>query len=82
MMELRALMVRVKWLEIVMLMVADLAGSATLVAVRVTNGGEGKVCGAVKTPPAVTAPHAAPEQAPPTLHETAVAGLPAETTAA
>jgi hypothetical protein len=63
----------------VILVVEDFEGSAALVAVNVTDGGEGKLCGAVKTPPELTAPHAAPEHpAPPTLHKTALAGLPAE----
>ncbi len=74
-----ALMVSAKRLEIVILAVEDFEGSATLVAVKVTDGGEGKLCGAVRTPAEFMAPQAAPEHpAPPMLHETAVAGLPAE----
>ena len=82
-MEPSALIVSAKWLEMVILVVEDFAGSAALVAVNVTDGGDGKFCGAVKTPPELMAPQAAPEHpVPPTLHKTAVAGLPAEVIAA
>jgi hypothetical protein len=44
--------------------VADFAGSATLVALSDRTAGEGKVWGAVKTPAGFTVPHAAPEHPP------------------
>ena len=40
---------------------ALLDGSATLVAVSSTVGGEGNICGAMKTPLDVTVPHALPD---------------------
>lgn len=50
----------VKWLIIVSAMDALFDGSATLVAVSSTVGGEGSICGAVKTPFGVAVPHALP----------------------
>lgn len=77
--EPAALIARVKWLVMFILAAADLAGSATLVAVTVTAGGEGRICGAVKTPAEFTVPHAAPEQpAPVAFQITDVDGFPAE----
>lgn len=58
-------------------------GSATLVAVSTTALGDGKICGAVKTPLVLTVPHAVPKQPGPlSVHVTAVVGLPAEATLA
>jgi hypothetical protein len=77
--EPAALSASVKWLVMVILAVADFAGSATLVAVTVTLGGEGRICGAMKSPAEFTVPHAAPEQPAPVVFQiTAVDGFPAE----
>jgi hypothetical protein len=72
-------------LAVVMLIVAvaDLVGSAMLVAVSNTKSGEGRVCGAVKTPAEFTVPQALPKQPTPAIFQiTAVTGLPAEITLA
>ena len=56
---------------------AILAGSASLFAVRVTLGGDGRICGAIKSPLASTVPQAGPEQpAPETVQLTARFGFP------
>ena len=63
--------------EIVTVAVADLVGSATLVAVTVTVAGDGIVPGAVYKPVELMVPHAAPVQpAPETLKVTAVFVVP------
>jgi hypothetical protein len=57
--------------------------SATLVAVTVTLAGDGKICGAVKTPLGLTVPQASPAQPGPlTVHSTPLFGFPAEVTLA
>ena len=74
------LTVKVKLLVMVIAAVAFFEGSATLVAVIVTVGGDGKVCGAVKRPIELMAPHAAPAQPDPlSAHVTRLLGFPAET---
>ncbi len=69
--------VSVKLLVTVIAAPADFEGSATLRAVSVTLAGDGRICGAVKSPPESTVPQAAPEQpGPDTLQFTAWLGLP------
>lgn len=60
-----------------------LEGSATLVAVMITLDGEGKTCGAVTTPSALTVPQVNPEHpGPASVQSTALLGIPAEMTPA
>ena len=74
---------REKELVTVMVPVALLDGSATLVAVRETPGGEIKICGAVYVPEESTVPHsAAVHPLPESVQATARLGLPAEFTVA
>ena len=74
---------REKELVTVMVPVAPLDGSATLVAVREMLGGEIKICGAVYVPEESTVPHAAAvHPLPERVQATARLGLPAEFTVA
>ena len=74
------LIVKVKLLVMVIATVAFFEGSATLVAVSVTVGGDGNVCGAMKRPIELMAPHVAPAQPNPlSSHVTRLLGFPAET---
>jgi hypothetical protein len=73
----------VKLLVTTMMAATLLKGSATLVAVSVRLAGESKICGAVKTPLALTVPQVNPAQpAPLSVHTTPVFGFPAEITLA
>jgi hypothetical protein len=63
--------------------VAILDGSAALVAITMTAGEDGRICGAVNSPFALIVPHAGPAQLfPVMLQLTAVLGWPAEDTVA
>src|SRR5579862_5293249 len=74
------LTVKVKLLVTVTAAVAFFDGSAVLVAVIVSVGGDGRFCGAVKIPLALTAPHATPSQpAPLSAQVTPRLGFPADT---
>ena len=75
--------VKVKLLVTVIVAMAFFDGSARLAALIVNVGGDGRFCGAVKVPVAVTAPHVGPEQpAPFSAQVTPMLGFPAERIAA
>ena len=72
-----------KWLVKVVVTAALLEGSAMLVAVTKTVGGDGRIRGAVKSPLALTVPQAAAEQpSPVTVQFTLVLGRPTDATVA
>jgi len=81
--EAGPLTVSAKLLVTVIAALPTFEGSATLRAVSVTLGGEGRICGAVKSPLESTVPQAAPEQPDPaTLQFTARLGFPEPVTVA
>ncbi len=81
--EAGPLTVSAKLLVTVIAALAAFEGSATLRAVSVTLGGEGRICAAVKSPLESTVPQAAPEQPNPlTLQFTAGLGFPEPVTLA
>lgn len=65
-----------KLLVIVIAAEACLEGSATLCAVNVSVGDEGKVCGATNRPPESREPHVEPQPRAERLQRTAVSGWP------
>ena len=70
-----------KWLPTVVATEAFFDGSAMLVAVSVTPGRDGRICGAVKRPEALMEPQAGPEQPLPVAAQlTVMFGCPADVT--
>ena len=81
--EVGPLRISVKLLVTTMMAATFLEGSATLVAVRITLAGEGKICGVLRRPLGLTVPHVIPEHPGPlSVQSTLLLGCPAEATLA